>query len=69
MLRFSLVLDLESWGVIENLIPHVGKVILFDVSIKGWIAYPYNYGLLVCSGKALQRNPLGYDEGTWKAPL
>ena len=37
------------------------KVIPTNYSIKGWIVYPYEYGLFVCSGKFLPL-PANYAE-------
>ena len=51
MLKFSLVLELEFWGVNWNYIPYMWEVILTYVPIKGGIVYPCVHGLLNCSEK------------------
>ena len=41
MLKLSLFLDLEFWGVNKDSIPNVRKFIPTNIFIKGWIVYPY----------------------------
>ena len=50
---FSLVLNLEFWGVEYSSITYLGKVILTNVSFQGGIFDPNVYGFLDCPGKAM----------------
>ena len=48
---FPLMPDLEFWGIDHNSIPHMGKVILTNISVYGRIVNLHVYGLIDCSAR------------------
>ena len=40
-----MLLEMEGRGVLQDLIPHVGQLVLDNVPFKGWIIDPDSHGL------------------------